>query len=227
MSTAPSIPPPILANGDRMSQPEFHRRYLMYPDDTKFELIGGIVYMASPLRQPHSVYHSALDYALVDYAAHTPGIEVGNNATTILGRTSEPQPDLFMRILAEYGGRTSLDKDKYIVGPPELLVEVAHSSRAIDLHGKRDDYFDAGVLEYFVLCVEEKEIRWFHFPSDMMIEPNRQGIHRSQVFPGLWIDGAALWARDILKLREVVQRGLASREHTAFVKKLEAARRMK
>ena len=34
---------PLLCNGDRLTQPEFHRRYLTYPDDAHFELIGGIV----------------------------------------------------------------------------------------------------------------------------------------------------------------------------------------
>ncbi len=27
---------PLLANGDHMKQPEFHRRYEAYPDDVKF-----------------------------------------------------------------------------------------------------------------------------------------------------------------------------------------------
>jgi len=55
---------PLLVNGDRMKQPEFHRRYEAYPDDTKCELVGGTVYMASPLRWPHGSHHSMLDLAL-------------------------------------------------------------------------------------------------------------------------------------------------------------------
>ena len=50
----------LLCNGDRMKQPEFHRRYETYPKDVKFELIGGIVYMASPLRMPHGRYQPML-----------------------------------------------------------------------------------------------------------------------------------------------------------------------
>ena len=48
-----------LFNGDRMKQPEFHRRYEQYPDDVKFELIGGIVYMASPARATDPTQRSA------------------------------------------------------------------------------------------------------------------------------------------------------------------------
>ena len=47
------LPLPPLHNGDRLTQAEFHRRYEAYPEDVKFELVGGIVYMTSPLRRPH------------------------------------------------------------------------------------------------------------------------------------------------------------------------------
>jgi hypothetical protein len=33
---------PPLHNGDRLTQPEFHRRYEAYPEDVKFELKGGL-----------------------------------------------------------------------------------------------------------------------------------------------------------------------------------------
>jgi hypothetical protein len=64
MSTVPGrrLPPaPLpLHTGDRMSQAEFHRRYATYPEDVKIELIGGIVYMASPLRRAHGRRHAHL-----------------------------------------------------------------------------------------------------------------------------------------------------------------------
>jgi Uma2 family endonuclease len=214
-----------LYNGDRMTQAEFHRRYEAYPEDVKFELIGGIVYMAAPLRRPHGTYHPELSAVLWLYTGGTPGVEVADNATTILGEESEPQPDLLLRLLTEFGGQSDVNDDEYLVGPPELVAEIAHSSRALDLHQKKDDYRQAGVLEYLVFCVEEKELHWFHFKSGRQITPDAQGIFRSRVFPGLWIDGAALAARHSARLMEVIQQGLASREHAAFVKRLQAARR--
>src|SRR4051812_38307615 len=113
---------PLLANGDRMKQPEFHERYEQYPDGVKFELVGGIVYMASPLRWLHGTFHTELSLVLALYKAATPGVEVGDNATTILGEESEPQPDLGMRILPEFGGQSKLDAKEYVVGAPELLA---------------------------------------------------------------------------------------------------------
>src|SRR5436309_3358825 len=98
--------PPILENGDRLTQPEFHRRYEQYPDHVKFELIGGIVYMTSPLRRRHGKYHPELSGVFWLYKDGTPGVEVLDNTTMILGEESEPQPDLALRILTEYGGQS-------------------------------------------------------------------------------------------------------------------------
>ena len=67
--------PPLLCNGDTMNQAEFHRRYEAYPDNTKFELVGGVVYMASPLRRPHGTDHPELGHAISQYEDGTPGVE--------------------------------------------------------------------------------------------------------------------------------------------------------
>lgn len=214
---------PLLENGDHMTQAEFHRRYQAYPDHVKIELIGGVVYVASPLRRRHGSNHCELITTLGLYKAATKGIEILDNATTILGKESEPQPDLSLRILPEFGGQTKTDPDDYVVGAPEWLGEIAASSRTIDLGAKKKVYRKAGVLEYLVVCLEEEELFWFDFPTDDEIQPNRKGIYRSRVFPGLWLDGPALLAGDSLKLIEVVQKGIASREHTAFVKRLQKA----
>jgi hypothetical protein len=209
-----------LYNGDRMTQQEFHRRYLAYPEDVKFELVGGVVYVASPLRRPHGKYHSLLNALFWLYETKTPGVEVLDNATAILGEESEPQPDLALRILSVYGGRSRETDEKYIEGPPELLAEVAHSTRSIDMHQKFRDYRRAGVLEYLVLCVEESEIHWFRFKPDGELKPDKQGILRSQVFPGLWIDSKAVLACDNARAQRVLRRGLKSPQHEAFVSRL-------
>ena len=224
-----SIPPKYriqpLVNGERMTQPEFHRHYEACPADEKWELIGGIVYMASPFKLPHSRYDGKVGLVLETYELATPGVETLHNATAILDDESEPQPDLGLRILPDYGGQSRTTADDYLEGAPELLVEVAHSRRDLAMHGKRDDYQRTGVLEYLVVCMEEEELHWFHFPSGDVIYPNRQGVSRSRVFPGLWFDEAALLRLDSARLIEVLQQGLNSRAHVAFVKRLQAAHR--
>jgi Uma2 family endonuclease len=217
---------PLLQNGDRLSQAEFHRRYEAMPPEFRAELVGGIVYVTSPLRwEPHGTYTYKLSYILNLYEENTPGVEGAENATIVLGAESEPQPDLALRVLPEYGGQSRLDEEGYLHGAPELIIEVAHSTVALDMHRKMEDYQQAGVIEYVVMCVTEEEFHWFRLRGGQRLKPDAQGIYRSRVFPGLWIDGPALQARDGKRLHEVLKQGLASPEHARFVQRLEAKRR--
>jgi hypothetical protein len=77
------------------------------------------------------------------------------------------------------------------------------------------------VQEYVVFCIEEQELHWFHFPSRRHLKPDRNGIWKSRVFPGLWIDAPALLARDYSRLIATVQQGLATPEHEAFAQRLQ------
>ncbi len=92
------------------------------------------------------------------YEDATTGVDASDNATQILGEESEPQPDLALRILAEYGGQSRVNDDEYYEGAPELIAEIAHSSHAIDMNQKHQDYEQAGVQEYLVLCIEEPRV---------------------------------------------------------------------
>ncbi len=213
-----------LFNGDRLTQPEFHRRYEAQPADDRFELIGGVVYMASPLGLPHGTSHTRLSLVLSHYQAATLGTEHADNTTVILGEESEPQPDSLLLILPEYGGQTRLHRKKYILGAPEFVAEVAHSTRAIDLNQKKVDYQRGGVKEYLVVCLEEEELHWFSFKPRKRISPDSRGIFRSHAFPGLWLDGPALLERDSNRLLQTLELGLATPEHAAFARKLGARR---
>ena len=213
---------PLLQNGDCLTQPEFHRRYEAYPDDTKFELIGGIVYMASPVRWKHGNYDGAFGLLFCHYTMATCGTQMSHNATAILGELSEPQPDSTLLILNEFGGQTRFDDDGYVFGAPELLAETAFSTVSIDMNQKRVEYERAGVIEYIVWCVEEAELHWFDFKSGRKIAADKAGIFRSRVFPGLWINSEALKSSDYAKLLRNLKRGLASPEHARFAKRLQA-----
>jgi Uma2 family endonuclease len=219
--------PSDLWSGDKMSREEFHRLYEQTPPNFKAELVGGIVYVASPLALRHGTSQPPLTTVLFAYFGNTPGVQVGDNSTILLGDDAEPQPDLFLRILPECGGqsRTVRLKDKdYVEGAPELIAEVAHSSRSIDLHGKRSDYTRHGVLEYLVLSLEENRLRWFDLCADKELEIEPDGILRGRSFPGLWIDSRALLANDYHALMASLNRGLATPEHADFVKRLTPSR---
>lgn len=213
-----------LQTGDRMTREEFHRIYEQAPEDFRAELIGGIVYVSSPLKLAHGESHLLLGSVFAAYQGSTPGVQCGDNTTILLGDEGEPQPDLFLRVLPEFGGQSDTTEDDYVRGAPELIAEIAVSSRSIDLHAKRDDYARYGVREYLVLCPREEKLRWFDPQNDRERDPDDDGIYRIGAFPGLWIDGAAVLARDHSRLMAVLQNGLDSPEHVKFVSRLAASR---
>ncbi len=219
----PSMPP--LVEGQRMDQPTFHALYEAMPRGTRAELINGVVYIPSPVGNEHGTAHMPVIVWLHYYVEQTPGLQGADNATAILGTKSEPQPDAFLRILPEFGGRTRVEK-KMLRGAPELVVEVAHSSRYVDLGPKLEDYQRAGVLEYVVRALEPDEILWFVLHDGVLVQqaPGEDGLYRSVNFPGLWLDPEALIRDDGRRLRAVVDLGCATPEHAAFVARLAAAR---
>jgi len=157
------------------------------------------------------------------YQGATPGVQAQDNSTVILGESSEPQPDLHLRVLPTFGGRVRQNRKGILTGPPELVAEVAHSSEAIDLHGKRRDYQNGGVLEYLVLLIRDSSLRAFDLRSGKDIPVDSDGVYRSKVFPGLWIDVDAVFRGDVQRSQRVMNKGLKSPEHAAFVKRLKKA----
>ncbi|MGA2585164.1 MAG: Uma2 family endonuclease [Tepidisphaeraceae bacterium] len=214
-----------LNSGDKMTRAEFHRVYKKMPEDFKAELIGGIVYVASPLSYGHGKAHVSLGMVLGTYEVNTPGVDAGDNATVLLGEDSEPQPDLYLRILPEYGGQSRTNREDYIEGAPELIVEVANSSRAVDLHAKRADYARFGVMEYLVVSLKDDQVHWFDLRSNKPLKADSNGIIRAKTFPGLWLDTRSVLARNLKKMLQVLNEGIASPEHAEFVKSLAARRK--
>jgi Uma2 family endonuclease len=209
-----------------MSRAEFHHAYERAPKHFKAELIGGIVYVASPLRRPHGTHHLDLGTLLGFYKGHTTGVEAGDNATVFLADNSEPQPDLYLRILPEFGGQSGTSKDEYVTGAPELIIEVAHASHSLDLHGKREDYAANGVREYLVATLADQRLRWFDLANDRELAADSDGVVRVRQFPGLWIDPVALFAANFPKLMGTLQQGIDSAEHAAFIDRLAKAKKV-
>ena len=73
-------------------------------------------------------------------------MRVLDGTTILLAEDGEPQPDACLILRSDRGGQTR-DEEGYLAGAPELVVEVASSSEAYDLHSKKRDYERAGVRE--------------------------------------------------------------------------------
>jgi Uma2 family endonuclease len=214
---------PALENGDRLTRAEFERRYEAMPHMKKAELIEGVVYVPSPVRhRQHGAPHAHLIVWLGQYAANTPGVEVGDNSSVRLDLDNEPQPDALLFIDPTRGGQVHISADGILEGAPELVAEVASSSVSYDLHAKLHVYRRNGVREYIVWRVLEREIDWFVLRAGQYerMPVDAQGILRSEVFAGLWLDPAALVRGDLATVLAIVQQGLAGPEHAAFVTRL-------
>jgi Uma2 family endonuclease len=126
----------------------------------------------------------------------------------------------------QIGGRATRDADGYLVAAPEFIFEVSGSTASYDLNVKFELYRRHGVREYVVWRVYEAAIDWFVLRDGAVVPlaPGPDGVLRSEVFPGLWLDAAALIRGDVPGVTRVQQQGLASPEHAAFVSRLGASR---
>lgn len=209
-----------LASGDHLSQREFHRLYLK-SSIKKAELIDGVVYVASPVRaDAHGDQDNKLAGWLMLYVASTPGVRAISNSTVILDDENEVQPDELLMIQGPMG-QASLNNKGYLTSAPEFVAEVAASSAHIDLHSKLKLYERHGVKEYLVWNTSGQELRWFIRKGNRFVKlAAQQGILRSKVFPGLWLNAPAMLAFDLATVIATLQEGLQSKEHAAFVKML-------
>jgi hypothetical protein len=223
----PSLVPP-LQPGDRLTRAEFERRYDATPNLKKAELIEGIVYMPPPVSHTeHSGPHAQFIGWLAFYAAATPGLMFGDNGSCRLDLDNMPQPDAYLLIPPVCGGQAKIDEDGYVAGAPELVGEVAASSVSYDLHVKLNVYRRNGVREYVVWRTQDRQIDYFILREGEYrpLAPDERGILRSEAFPGLWLNPAALIAGDLAAVAQTVQDGVASPGHAPFAQRLRAGAR--
>lgn len=202
------------------------RRYEADVEVIKAELIDGVVYMPPPVSaeghgEPQAGFLSWLGF----YCLYTPGVRHGDNSTLRLDARNVPQPDAYLRILPEFGGRARM-VDGYLTGGTELLAEISASSASYDLHEKLNTYQSHEIPEYVVWRTDDQEIDWFILRAGryqpQILDASR--IYKSERFPGLWLDVDAMLNQDLPQLMAVIQQGVATPEHAAFVARLQASK---
>ena len=217
MSTLVSQP---LYAGQRLKREEFLRRWEAMPELKNAELIGGLVYMPSPVSRAHRSYELLLHSWLGRYVERTPGCDGGSNGTWLMLEDS-PQPDADLIILPEYGGQSCVE-GAYCAGGPELATEICVSTASYDMGPKLELYRKAGVREYLAVILGEPQVLWQRLIDGryVAIAAGDDGLLRSQVFPGLWLDPAAFLALDRSRVMQALDDGLKSPEHAEFVDRL-------
>ncbi len=205
---------PPLESGDVLDADEYWRRYCAVPEKLKAERINRRVYRMNSFRTIyHANSHALLCGWLSYFAMQDPKLIVSNNPTVRLDADNDPQPDL---CLLREGGQTRFDVEGYIIGSPELIVEIAGSSTSYDFGEKRDVFEAAAVKEYLVFEAIEGQIAWWRRREGRFVEiapvqvDGAGAIYKSEYFSGLWLDAEALRSADSRKLVETLQRGIGS-----------------
>lgn len=215
---------PILENGDRLSRKEFERRYQAMSPSTQAELIAGTVYMPSPVRaRSYGQPHSQIMLWLGTYTIYTPGVSCFDHTSVRLDWDNEPQPDGILRIETESRGQSRISADDYIEGAPELIIEIASSSVAYDLHDKQEAYRRNGVQEYLVWQIRENQIRWWKLAGGMYqpLSANEEGVIAFEVFPGLQLNPTALLDGDMATVLATLQEGMKQPSYQSFLEQLQ------
>ena len=134
------------------------------------------------------------------------------------------QPKFLSEVLNNYGA-LEIDKNDYEIAKTLLLKALSLSRSNKNLVQEARSLGNLGFLatkqEHF-----DEAIDWFILRDGNYdrLAPDSDGLLKSLIFPGLWLDEKALIAGDMARVLAVVQQGIASPEHTAFVAKLQAAR---
>ncbi|MGA2741102.1 MAG: Uma2 family endonuclease [Bryobacteraceae bacterium] len=217
---SPVVRPPGLVTGERLTVEEFLRRWEELPELKNAELIDGVVYAPSPVSLDHGSLDFSIHWWLAHYAQATPGCKGGSNSTWLM-LGSAPQPDAFLRILPSRGGQ-SRNERQFGAGAPELVVEICVTSSEVDFGPKLALYQRAGVQEYITVEGLGRRMIWRVLENGVYVAQTLppDGIVRSQVFAGLWLDVAAFWADDGAKVLAALNAGLASEDHQRFVERL-------
>lgn len=220
--TLPTVEVPLMRDGDRLTREEFERRWEAMPEVKRAELIEGVVYMP-PVSRNHGTPHFNFIAWLGLYQLLTPGTEGADNTSIRFDDANMPQPDALLRILETHGGRSQVDADGYYESGPELVAEIARTSTSYDLGVKREVYRRFGVQEYVVWRIEDRVIDWFTLKNGVYVPlvVGTDGVLRSEVFPGLWLDPAALVGKDAARLLAVAQQGHGTPEHGEFIRELQ------
>lgn len=202
--TTPTIPQ--LENGDHPQADEFLRRQGARPG-IQAQLIDGIVYLSNHRSQEHYREHQAQIVGwLGAYYGATPVVRPSITDLIRLDGDNVVEPDATLSI-PRVGWRRG----------PELVIEVTASSVSIECHRKARVYQRNAIPEYIVCRVEDEAIDWLRLEAGRYEPIDQEGeVLKSVVFPGLWLDPAALLRLDTARILEVLHQGLATPKHAAL-----------
>jgi Uma2 family endonuclease len=165
----------------------------MVDEDTKAELIDGVMIVHSPASPRHDAIAGFLRFLMLGYvAAKGVGQVFGPDSLIRPAAGRRFGPDLFF--LEQRRVPEPLPDDLF-EGAPDLVLEVlSPSNRDVDLEVKRPAYRAAGIPEIWLVDPDERQVlvdrrRRKRYTTDTVSE----GQVPSAVLPGFWVDAGWLW----------------------------------
>ena len=155
--------------------------------DEKVELLDGRIVLAADEGSPHAAVTRRLTRLLVEAIPADEG-EIGVGNPIALSELSEPEPD-FMVVEPSAGYRAAHPTTA------TLVIEVAHSSRPVDLGLKAALYAAAGIPDYWVVDLTRDEIVVHRQPggtSFAAVTRHADGLVRALRHPSVVVDVKAL-----------------------------------
>jgi Uma2 family endonuclease len=218
---------PTLAEGERLSRAEFERRFDADPDLKMAELLDGVVRLRNDGRWLPAVGRADLMGMFGSYRVHTPSVEAGAHCSVRLDDENEPQPDVCLLVRRRFGGQTVIDSDGVVASAPELVADVVMPGQEHLIPLRSQVYRRFGTREYLVWKIADEAVDWWILRNGQFqpLAPDpADGLLKSETFPGLWLDPAALVRRDLAAVLAALTRGVRSPAHAAFVQHLAARR---
>lgn len=178
----------------RLTLDDYHRlgEAGVLGEDDRVELLEGQLVDMSPIEPRHAFVVDELNERLVQLGAGTFRVRPQNPVA--LDNRSEPQPDIVMARKPWPGYPHTHPRPEDIV----LLVEVADSSRDIDLGAKRELYARAGIRELWIVDLTTDAVFVCRAPRDGAYESvtriDPSGTLEIEAVPGATIPAAALFS---------------------------------
>lgn len=197
--TPTSANPPL-----RMTFEEFLE---WYDEETPAEWVDGEVILMSPVSSRHEILAAFLSALLQHFVeANDLGLILRDPFLMKLARRPSGRAPDVMFIARERLGDL---KNLFLDGPADLIIEViSPESRTRDRRHKYSEYEQAGVREYWLLDPLRKQADFYrlnHQGEYVSVTVAEDGIFRSEVLTGLWLNVDWLWQEPLPKLMFVLK----------------------
>jgi hypothetical protein len=120
--------------------------HLVEPEQSRLEIVNGVLQQAFPARPPHGDQHARLDLVI---GAH---VRAGYRASADLLTRVDEANDFATDTCIRKEGTDPATGDRYL---EELAFEVKHTQRLGDLKDRARVLLRSGVRRFFVVCVSE------------------------------------------------------------------------